>query len=1645
MKHIHFAASVFLLLTAACFSQSLEVFDVNTNSYPTIIAKFYAFDNNDSLFKNISPSDLKLFENGIQRNVTSVSCPTSTPAAISSVLVLDVSGSMCVEEKLSIAQAAALTWINILPLGSSECAISSFSDESYIIQDFTTDRNKLTKGINDLKCIDGTNYDAAFLNPMSGGIPIAKTGIHKRIVVFLTDGIPNFNPQTEKIINDARSANITIYCVTIGFPAPKCMKDISIQTGGVCFENIKSAQEAEECYKKIQMNAMEVNPCTIKWQSGVQCNSSNVCAVLDLLSNNSKDTVVYPAPAASVAMLKAIPNAVYFVNIPPGSPKDTTITVKAINSSFNVIDITSSNPLFSITPKSFSLDEGMSKPLTVTYNPVDSNNSFSIFNFISNQCQSYFYALGGFSDKKNANQLLRLTHPNGGEVFKAGSDTVITWTGILPNDTVVLEYSTDLGNQWETLTTKAFGYIHNWKELPHLESNQCLVRVSTSIKEPPIKWAKCYGGKNNDESRSIRNTADGGFIGAGYSFSDDADVSGNHGGGDFWVVKLSGYGNIEWQKCYGGSGWDEATSIQVTKDGGYIIAGFSESKDGDVTGNHGSGDFWVVKLNAAGNIEWQECLGGSGWDEATSIQVTKDGGYIVAGFTESEDGDVTFNHGGGDFWIVKLSEIGNIEWQKCLGGSGWDKANSIQQTNDGGYIVTGETNSNNGDVKGNHGSYDAWLVKLSKTGVIVWQKCYGGSDYDGALAVGQTTDGGYIMACGSSSNNGDVNGNHGNSDFWILRLTSTGYFLWEKTFGGSKDDYANSIIETSDGNYLVAGTTQSNNGDVIGNRGGPDFWVIKISNTGLLRWQKCLGGNNAEEANSILEAGDGSYVVAGWSGSSLGDVSGNHNSPDYWVVKFAEPTVYRQDKSDSPFSIVKPHAMSKDINMNKCDNGSIKDSVVKSFLSNISGYNCRIDSIYFIGADASAFDVIPLATPFELEAGGSKDIEFRFMPFKFGFHNAQIVVLTQGDTLISNIEGEGISPQLYVSTPSVDFDTVKVGTARDTVITAMIQNLKTVPIFISGIEFLGPNTNDFSLSSGANDTSFILYDNFTTQISLRFKPSDIGRTSGRLAFHYSGQINPSEVVLFGAGYKTTPRISASYPGSINLICGTETTDTIHIKNAGRDTLRIYSIKITGPDTNDFSTDNIITSLLPDSSINLFYHFKPVSIGIKHAGFEIISNSDPDSILTILLTATKDSVSIIPDFSTVDLGFICPNEIKDSVIILTNHGTIRSCGYIILSQNLQAPIKEFVISAGNSYHLNYTFSGLSKEGIIIDTISIVDTICNYTNQVLIKEEVALPIMDANNLTISSVIGGSKDDKIIITNNSKRDFIITGNTPISLPFRIIGNPYPVKVNKGDTVEIPVRYTPVDSENDTSYIYFNIEPCNIIDSIKIDGIFEPATASLKIDTIEGHPGDIIIVPIILSNQENIQLSKATYLKTDLSFNQSILLPLDYNKQLINDESAKITIDNLPVSTIIGDTLAKIRFIVGLGNAEECNLSLSNAKATGGTLDINLFNGLFRLLGVCHEGGPRLIYGNSAITIICKPNPVNNKVEFDFETFEDGYTELFITDILGNKVHTVFESSVHGKYSIESDLSLLSKGVYVYTLQTPTARVSRLFIMNN
>ncbi|UQB70466.1 DUF11 domain-containing protein [Epilithonimonas zeae] len=413
---------------------------------------------------------------------------------------------------------------------------------------------------------------------------------------------------------------------------------------------------------------------------------------------------------------------------------------------------------------------------------------------------------------------------------------------------------------------------------------------------PGIQWQKLYGGSSYEWFYKTIPTSDGGYIAVGQAASTDGDVTGTgYTKQDAWIVKTDACGNKQWDKILGGDGSDENFyDIKQTNDGGYIVVGSSDSSNNGTVSVTGKGltDVWVVKLNSSGATQWQKLYGGSRPDQGYSVSQTLDGGYIVGGTTQSVDGDLSGNTSVLVKPVVmKLDTNGNLNWVKTyIWQSDWEILSEIIQTADGGYIFVGNSF--------NSGNSDAIAYKLNSTGVVTRKQLYGGNGYDRFTNVRSTSDGGYIVAGYSdTSNNGSVSAtNHGGSDVWLVKLTSAGSKSWDTLLGGSGEEKitnSNLTIDTDGGYVICSSSTSSNSGNVTDtNHGAQDAWVFKTNSSGVIQWQKLIGGTADDQLFSIYNTANNNYILAGYSESSAsGDIKDtNKGSLDAWLLKLGDVT-----------------------------------------------------------------------------------------------------------------------------------------------------------------------------------------------------------------------------------------------------------------------------------------------------------------------------------------------------------------------------------------------------------------------------------------------------------------------------------------------------------------------------------------------------------------------------------------------------------------------------------------------------------------------------------------------------------------------------------------------------------------------------------
>ena len=411
--------------------------------------------------------------------------------------------------------------------------------------------------------------------------------------------------------------------------------------------------------------------------------------------------------------------------------------------------------------------------------------------------------------------------------------------------------------------------------------------------EKEIDFITTLGGSKNESAQAVVNTTDGGYAILGHAQSMDGDVlNKSNESYDYWLLKFDATNQLQWQKTYGGSDDDRGVDLIQTSDNGYAVIGKSKSNDLEVSENAGFDDFWVSKLDSSGTIIWEYSFGFAGSDTPYSIIQTNDDGYLLSGVLDvsasNGQGDrnsILSRHAGGDYWVIKLNASGVKQWSNYYGGSFTDTAYDAIQTEDDGYIIIGSSDSDDVDITNNLGSYDFWILKISATGTLVWEKSFGGSEIDEAHAISQASDGNYLIVGDTRSNDLEISQNNGAADLWIVKITPEGTLLWEKTLGGSSFDVGRSISKTQDNGFLVSGSSRSSDGNLTSNKGQNDAWVVKINSSGNLEWQKTIGGSEVDFFYDAVELNDQTIIAVGDSNSSNEDIYENNGFSDLLILK----------------------------------------------------------------------------------------------------------------------------------------------------------------------------------------------------------------------------------------------------------------------------------------------------------------------------------------------------------------------------------------------------------------------------------------------------------------------------------------------------------------------------------------------------------------------------------------------------------------------------------------------------------------------------------------------------------------------------------------------------------------------------------------
>ncbi len=1054
MRRSSFVLCLYCTLLAFLFSphisllaQTAALFNINTNEFPSRVGgNFFVIDSAGRSVRTFSPANVRIAEEGAERRVISVSCPdVLPPRALSVVLTIDVSGSMSLQlpnsmlTNMQIAKQAAVQFVNAIQLGTSatqsEMALTSFDDKNYLNQDWTTDKTKLLSAIQKLQPQGGTNYDAGFLKPPSPAADVASTGKNKRIVIFLTDGF-GFGSE-DNIVEAAVKNDITIYTITLGVQALPVIRNIAQRTGGLCFENVRSADETTTAFLNILQTALGTPPCLVTWESATGCAVPRRPVTMSFPAisvrpntstgtvgggmNGGMNTILraesgYEPPPASQVALRVSPSQIQFPDSASTLPQERVVTVTASNANFTVRDIVlSGDSAFSISPRNFTLRAGESRTLTVriTARPAIGGYALGEFVFLTDTCPAPRLFASVYSTTPPSSPTIRLIFPNGSEEFLAGTDSLIRWTGVSPLDTVRLEFSIDSGRTWQTITNEATGLVYKWEQIPNLPSNRCLMRVTQLVASP-----------QPDVIRQIPTDVTLARL----------DVSGNT------IVSTRGPQTLFWslpniQFVAGAQRHQntitdiafspDSTSLATTDESNALVTWNARTGQftGGIVGNIGrvvtySPDGRILAVAGADAIRFYE----AGTNQLAHIIIIAQGG--AASMVAPRR--LTFSPDGETLGLVRANGT-MLFWRVRVASSGSSMGTGL------GTITTSGINA-------------PWGTAARSIRDGVFQQESGGRR-------------GNLLAIAV------VNNARSSVEVWNRQTQALVRTLVE--FPAALN--IASVNFSRDGSRIITGYAN-----------------------GVSLWNLSSGGTSPQQR--VRFRAPVSFAEFHPDGRRFLAVSGDVGI----FYTFSDPFPLQSDSSDRVWSIVAPDAVADSVNMGAVTVGEAKDSVVRVFVRNTGTYPVRVDSLFFTGAHANEFEVVS-GVPASIPVGAGQYVEFRFRPSVPGERRAVINIALQHTVLQYSIVGVGVVGGLQISPRIIDFRAVLVGTRRDSTVRAVVRNTGNSPVTITSIALGGPDGVQFFLLSGTS--GFTLAAGETRSVQVRFSPAEIGRTSGSLLFY----------------------------------------------------------------------------------------------------------------------------------------------------------------------------------------------------------------------------------------------------------------------------------------------------------------------------------------------------------------------------------------------------------------------------------------------------------------------------------------------------------------------------------------------------------------
>jgi WD40 repeat protein/outer membrane protein OmpA-like peptidoglycan-associated protein len=1113
------------MAAAPSFAQTFTVFDENPSEYPRVSAKFYALDSAGRPLPRLSAQQFVITEDGTPRIIKELIWPEPQPLQpISAVLALDVSGSMVDKNRIDIAKAAATAWVDAMQFDNSECAVVSFDDKSYCNQDFTSDRDRLYSAIARMRPQDGTSYTNGFLSSPGGALWIGRRAKHKRIIVFLTDGLGGGSE--DAIAQMAQRDSATVYCIALGMPAPRVLKRVAQRTGGMWYERVTETEELTKIYRTILHQVQKTPVGEIIWESSPSCNlQREVRITLTHEQSTIADKLVYAAPPSAQIRLATTPRAVRFRDIPPGASQGVNITLTAQNLPITVTNIESNNPAFFVGKLDlpFTLNAGEKRTVLVGFAPRDSLRQAGRIDIRTNACAPSSVFLSGGYLGKAAQPTFALTAPNGGETLYVGADTLITWTGLAPSDPIKIEYNTKSGsvadNTWQVADTFAVGLKRAW-QVPPIPVRDTAGRPTRSA-SVRLRAAQTWDAANISEIPSMTLEGHSGSI-----FHAEFSRDGNR------IVTASADGTARI--------WDANTGFTmfVLPHGRTAVRMASFSNDGTK----------LVTVSEDNSIRLWDAETGAYLRGVTPVGTERDftGSSIFDGlrgvgtrgtaiprkvFSAVFDPQDRFIISALENGVIVMWFASSLSPQRVLASEG-GVVYSVLPSGTGKTLLTATSaavaqhrslNDNTGiDING-RGNYSMPLVQ----GVL---QTFRGHADEVVYAAFSTDESRVITASmDKTARVWDIK-----TGKQLVRLTGHTATVWSAQFS---PDGTRAITAGADGTLRLWDAETGKQLAVL------DLNVLNPEKAA----KKYVKGNQQINLNvapngkmqnlqALIDQLMGGAHFAQFSPDASRIVAcGVDINAFVWEISGGFP---QRDSTDAPFTIIAPLAQTlEQVSMPPVRVGEQKDTLLAFGVVNTDKSFVRVQDIRFVefveGTRANVnqasmgqasvsqdFTLVSGIPPFDVAAGTTASLEVRFAPSTTGTRSAVMEVITLTDTLRTALHGEGRSREYHIETPLVEFPPTSVRLQRDTTL-ALLTNTGTLPLVVRSMSRIRPDTAQFQVVAMPNlvvpNFPLTLQPGETLSLTARFAPRFAGRTSGGVAFTLDGYTRPAVVQFSGEG------------------------------------------------------------------------------------------------------------------------------------------------------------------------------------------------------------------------------------------------------------------------------------------------------------------------------------------------------------------------------------------------------------------------------------------------------------------------------------------------------------------------------------------------